>query len=331
MDVFQYIQNPPFVYTPGKGDPFVTRLSEWIDPGFHEGNLYDVAIIGVPLSKSSITFSGSHSHPSQFRQLWSSFTTYNFEEDIDLQTLKAVDLGDIKMHVTDILQCHRNIEEGLYEVGNRLQTALPILIGGDHSITYPILKGIKRAHQQQVDKQRIGLIQFDAHLDVRDTTYGGPSNGTPMRNLIESGTILGEDMVTIGLRSFANSKEYRQYAENKGMSLFTSKQVREQGIENILQWAMNHLGQKCDAVYVTFDVDVMDQSVVPGVPAIGPAGLSAVDLFYSAFTLGHWEKIIGMDMVCIDPTKDLRDITSRVGLHLFLHFVSGYYKHKNIG
>lgn len=330
MGAFQYIQKPPFIFTPGKGDPFVTRLSEWIDQSpLLDGNIYDIAVLGVPLSKSSITFSGAYSHPLQFRQLWSFFTTYNFEEDIDLQTLKAADLGDVKMHITDIQECHRNIEEALYELSNNLHSTLPIMIGGDHSITFPILKGIKRAYQERKGQQRIGLIQFDAHLDVRDTIYGGPSNGTPMRSLIESNTILGEDMVTIGLRSFANSKEYRQYAENKGMNLFTAKQVRERGIQDILQWAMNHLGQKCDSVYVTFDVDVMDQSIVPGVPAIGPAGLSAPDVFYSAYTLGQWNKTIGMDMVCIDPTKDLRDITSRVGLHLFLHFASGYFKLKS--
>lgn len=319
MESLNYIQKPPFLYTAGKGDPFVTRLSEWIQQEVQSEQSYDFAILGVPLSKSSISFSGAHSHPAQFRQLWSSFTTYNFDEDIDLTSLSAVDLGDVKMHVTDILQCQQNIEEAIFEAASRFANTLPIVIGGDHSITYPALKGLLRAKPQ-----RIGLIHFDAHLDVRDTLYGGPSNGTPMRSLLETETLRGEDMVTIGLRSFANSREYRQYAEQKGMTLFTANQVRKQGMEEILQWAMRYLEAKCDAIYVTFDVDVMDQSVVPGVPAMGPAGLPAIDLFSSAFTLGKSQSVIGMDMVCVDPTKDVRDMTSRVALHLFLHFASGY-------
>jgi len=318
MSMFEYLQKPPFLHTAGSGDPLVTRIADWIDQEYRPEQRYDLAIVGVPLSKSSISFSGAHSHPAQFRQLWSSFTTYNFDEDIDLGFVNAVDLGDVKMHVTDILQCHKNIEEAMYEVTSRTNS-LPIVIGGDHSITFPAIRGINRARGQ-----RIGLIQFDAHLDVRDTAYGGPSNGTPMRNLIESNTILGEDIVTIGLRSFANSLPYRRYAEHSGMTLFTATQVRQRGIEQILQWAVNYLSQKCDSIYVTFDVDVMDQSVVPGVPAIGPAGLPAIDLFYSAFTLGKCQKVAGMDMVCVDPTKDVRDVTSRVALHLFLHFASGY-------
>lgn len=324
MGGFQHIQTPPFIYTAGKGDPYVTRLSEWIEQRFEPGETYDFAILGVPLSKSSISFSGAHSHPAQFRQLWSSFTTYNFDEDIDLQEMRAVDLGDVKMHVTDILQCHKHIEEAVFEAASTLGGTLPIIIGGDHSITYPAITGLKRAKQQ-----RIGLIHFDAHLDVRDTEYGGPSNGTPMRSLLETQTLRGEDIVTIGLRSFANSREYRRYAEEKGMTLFTANQVRQRGIDKILQWAIQYLEAKCDAIYVTFDVDVMDQSDVPGVPAIGPGGLTALELFTSAYTLGTCKSVIGMDMVCVDPTKDVRDVTSRVALHLFLHFASGYFQRKD--
>ncbi|WP_411502759.1 agmatinase family protein [Brevibacillus centrosporus] len=320
--MFSYLTQPPFRFTQGKGDPYVTRLSEWVEQSYQPGEAYDFAIIGVPLSKSSISFSGAHAHPLQFRQLLSSFTTYNFDEDVELASLRAVDLGDVAMHVTDIACCQQNIESALQEVTSNV-SALPIIVGGDHSITYRAITGIKRAKPQ-----RIGLIQFDAHLDVRDTNYGGTSNGTPMRSLMESEVIRGEDIVTIGLRSFANSREYRQYAEGKGMTLITANQVRQRGIEAVVIEALRYLEAKCDAIYITFDVDVMDQSTVPGVPAIGPAGLSSVDLLFAAHTVGKSSKVIAMDMVCVDPTKDVRDMTSRVALHLFLHFATGYHQRK---
>ncbi|WP_019123299.1 agmatinase family protein [Brevibacillus massiliensis] len=324
MSQFTFIQKPAMIHTPGKSDPYVTRVSEWIEQDWSWNGTYDLGVVGIPLSKSSISFSGAHSHPAVFRQLWSAFTTYNWDEDIDLKDLKAADFGDVTMHITDILQCHQNIEEGVVELVQRFPSLLPIFVGGDHSITYPIVKGLMRARQQ-----RIGLIHFDAHLDVRDTLYGGPSNGTPMRSLIETQAVQGEDIVTLGLRSFANSKEYREYAEGKGMKLFTQKQVKQQGLANLVTWAMEYLGEKCDAVYVTFDIDVMDQSVVPGVPAIGPNGLTAAEIFESAAALGQWEKTLAMDMVCVDPTKDTRDITTRVSVHTFLHFLTGYYKRVN--
>ncbi|WP_126426836.1 agmatinase family protein [Brevibacillus marinus] len=320
MHGFSYLTTPPVRFAPGKGDPYVTRLSDWIQTEGEVTGNPDLMIIGVPLSKSSISFSGAHSHPQQFRQLWTSFTTYNMDEDIDLAELAAVDLGDVKMHITDIPQCHRNIEEALHEVTSRF-SGLPVLVGGDHSITYPAICGINRSR-----KQRVGLIQFDAHLDVRDTEYGGRSNGTPIRSLIETQALRGEDIVSIGLRSFANSREYRAYAEQQGVTIFTAQQVRQKGIQEVLEWTLNYLQAKCDVLYVTFDIDVLDQSLVPGVPAIGPAGLQAIDVFACAYELGKNQNVIGMDMVCVDPTKDLRDVTSRVALHVFLHFASGYYR-----
>lgn len=320
--MFSCLTQPPFRFSQGKGDPYQTRLSEWVEQTYQPGEKYDFAIIGVPLSKSSISFSGAHAHPAQFRQLLQNFTTYNMDEDIDLAKLRAVDLGDVAMHITDIAACQKNIEAALEEVTLQV-SALPVIVGGDHSITYRTIAGIQRANPR-----RLGLIHFDAHLDVRDTEYGGTSNGTPMRSLIETGTLRGEDIVTIGLRNFANSREYRQYAESKGMTLVTANQVRKRGIEEVVTSALRRLEETCDAIYATFDIDVLDQSAVPGVPAIGPAGLASTDLFCAAQKIGQSRKVIAMDMVCVDPTRDLRDISSRVALHVFLHFATGYAQRK---
>jgi formiminoglutamase len=311
-----YLTLPTLLFSPSKGDPHVNRLCDWISPGEWEAN---ISIVGVPLSKSSISFSGAHSHPAAFRQLWTSFQSYHWDDDIDFaHKLEAVDMGDVSMHVTDILQCHDNIRNAAQHLWTHFPNTTAIFVGGDHSITYPIISGLAAATQK-----RIGLIHFDAHLDVRDTEYGGPSNGTPMRSLIVKGVLQGENMVTLGLRSYANSKHYRTYAEEKGMQLFSANQVRERGVETLVHWAMEYLDSRVDLVYVTFDIDVMDQSFVPGVPAMGPGGLTPRDLFTAAKTLGKWNKVAGMDMVCVDPTRDVRDMSTRVSLHVFLEFVAG--------
>ncbi len=310
-----YLVQPPIQYRSGKSDPYTQPLSEWIQ---QEQGVADLSIIGVPLSKSSISFSGAHSHPEFFRKLLSSFQTYNWDEDIDLSSLRAADFGDVAMHVTDIIQCHRHIAGAAEYLWREYPSTTGVFIGGDHSITYPIIAGLARA-----TSKRIGLIHFDAHLDVRDTRYGGPSNGTPMRSLLEEGILRGEDMVTIGLRSFANSKAYREYAEKKGMTLFSAAEVKRKGMQHIVEWAKSYLEDQVDLVYVTYDIDVLDQSYVPGVPAIGPGGLQPDELFWSAKELGRWSKVVGMDMVCVDPTRDVRDMSSRVALHVFLQFATG--------
>lgn len=315
---------PMWQSTRKKTDPYVTNLAEWIEPWPSEGP-YDLCLLGVPLSKSSISFSGAHAHPDQFRQLWPSFSTYNWDEDIDLRTLKITDLGNVEMHITDLAVCHQHIQIAAQEVRKQLPSSILVSIGGDHSITAPLLKGI-----QQQEQKRIGLIQFDAHLDVRDLHYGGPSNGTPIRNVIESQVIRGEDIYTIGIRNFSNSKHYRSYAEEQGIHIFSASEVHRLGIEIILSEAIEHLTAHCDALYITVDLDALDQSIVPGVPAIGPNGLSTQMLFSSMFILGKCNQVMGIDFVCVDPSKDLRDLTSRVSLHAFLHFASGVYRRRHL-
>jgi formiminoglutamase len=321
MKMAEHLNPPTWQFAGGKSDPYVTTLAEWIERP-QADTKYDLCVMGVPLSKSSISFSGAHLHPMTFRKLWPNFTTYNWDLDLDFTLLRAADFGDIAMHVTDIATCHQNIEKTMQEVSTRFSQTFPITIGGDHSITAPLVKGRKAA-----TGKRIGIIQFDAHLDVRDLGYGGPSNGTPIRNLIESKTILGEDIVTIGIRNFANSRLYRDYAEAKGIHILSSKQVHIRGMAHVLSEAMERL-EACDEVYVTFDIDVLDQYIVPGVPAIGPQGLTTDQLFSSAVTLGAWSKVSAMDMVCVDPSVDFRDVTTRVSLHLFLHFISGFTQQK---
>jgi formiminoglutamase len=313
---------PLWQSTRKKTDPYVTNLAEWIEP-WQGDDQYDLCLLGVPLSKSSISFSGAHAHPDQFRQLWPSFSTYFWDEDIDLQDLKIADLGHVEMHITDIAACHQHIQEASQDARKHLPSSILVSIGGDHSITAPLLKGI-----QQQEQKRIGLIQFDAHLDVRDLHYGGPSNGTPIRNVIESQVIRGEDIYTIGIRNFANSKHYRTYAETQGMHIFSATEVHRLGMESILSEAIEQLTATCDALYITVDLDALDQSIVPGVPAIGPNGLSTEMLFPAMFTLGQCPKVIGIDFVCVDPSKDFRDLTSRVSLHAFLHFAAGVYQRR---
>lgn len=316
MKPAKHVNPPVFQYAGGKGDPFVTTIAEWIEKP-QADTVYDLCVLGVPLSKSSISFSGAHLHPAAFRKLWANFTTYHWDFDIDFTKLRAVDFGDVAMHVTDILKCHQNIQETMQEITSAYPKTFPITVGGDHSITAPLVKGRKAANGK-----RIGIIQFDAHLDVRDMQHGGPSNGTPIRNLVETETVRGEDIVTIGIRNFANSRFYREYAEEKGIHVYSSHQVHSRGIESVVAETMELL-EHCEEVYVTFDIDALDQSFVPGVPAIGPQGLKSDQLFASACTLGAWSKVAAMDMVCVDPSVDLRDISSRISLHVFLHFVAG--------
>jgi len=296
-----------------------TRVAHWLRPWDGREQLL-AGVIGVPLSKSSISHSGASTTPAAVRTAFSSFTTYSLEYDVDLQDLPVRDLGDIKMHATDIAECHRRIEESLRALYREHKDLVPVLFGGDHSVTCPAVK----AFGERTPGKKIGILHFDAHHDVRNFEAGGVTNGTPFRGLMESGTIEGRHIVQIGIRGFMNSKPYHDYVKAQGVTVFTSRDVHRRGMEEVLEEALALLLERVDVIYVSFDVDAIDQAYAPGCPAIGTGGLNPWDVMDALHRLGTMPQVQGLDFVCIDPTVDVRNVTSRLAVQLLLTFFAGF-------
>ncbi|WP_209121916.1 agmatinase family protein [Alkalihalobacillus sp. BA299] len=304
------------------------KVHEWIQTINEEETpdwgRYDVGILGVPLSRSSISASYASENPDAFRREWKSFTTYNLDEDEDLSELNVVDLGDVRQHVTDISICHRNIREAMIAMQKNHPELLPVMVGGDHSITAMLVKGYKDVHPHE----RVGILQLDTHFDLRDLTDNGPSNGTPIRNLIESQVIKGEDVYNIGLHGFYNVYSLKKYADETGVNYVTMKQARKKGIENVINEALSDLSNKVDTIYFTVDMDVLDISFGPGAPASTPGGMYTEELFEAVYLAGKCKKVKAMDIVCLDPQKDMANATVKAGVHVMLSFLTGYKKRR---
>ncbi|MDP5275959.1 formimidoylglutamase [Chengkuizengella axinellae] len=272
------------------------------------------ALIGAPLSKPSISHSGASFTPNVIRNLLQSYTTYAIDENRDLN-YPIVDCGDIYMHVTDLIQSQERIQKTVEELCTAHPQMIPILLGGDHSVSYPSIEGFAKA------KGKVGIIQFDAHHDLRNLEDGGPSNGTPFRSLIESRVVKGDQLVQIGIRNFSNSQIYRDYAQEQGVTVYTMRDVRNQSIQAIIHDSIELLKNKVDVIYVSVDMDVLDQSFAPGCPAIGPGGMDSQTLLDAIHLLGEEKLVQAMDIVEIDPTLDFRDMTSRIAVHVILTFL----------
>jgi formiminoglutamase len=316
---------PPSFRWNTMGQPTEPKVHEWIrtlDPNQSaevDWSDVDVSILGVPLSRSSISASAASENPNALRQAWTGFVPYSLDEDVDLTSLNVVDLGDVRQHVTDIGYSHQQIEEAMVSMRRHHPHTLPIMMGGDHSITAMLLKGWKKAHPEQ----RIGLLQLDTHFDLRSLDDNGPSNGTPVRNLIESGTLQGEDVWNIGLHGYFNAKSLKTYADEKGVQYVTLKQARNEGIPHIIEKALKDLSQRVDVIYLTVDMDVLDISYAPGVPAATPGGMRTDELFDLVLTAGQHPKVQAMDIVCLDPYKDIAHATVKAGVHVLLSFLTG--------
>ena len=322
--LFPKINPPSFTWVrPESG--VVSKVHEWIQPITKESDpekskATDFVVVGVPLSRSSISPSGASEFPDFFRRAWKGFTTYNLDGDIELSDRTALDVGDVPMHVTDIKKCHDTIIEASAALHNHFQTSTICAIGGDHSITAMMVKGLHQAKPNE----KIGILQFDTHFDLRDMTDNGPSNGTPMRNLIESGVVRGSDMYNIGLHGFFNTKDLKKYADEHGVNYITLGNARKKGIKETVLQSLEELASKVDTIYLTVDMDVLDIAHAPGVPASTPGGMTTSELLEGVLAAGRHPKVKAMDIVCLDPLKDSHvQSTVKLGTHVFLNFLTG--------
>ena len=270
----------------------------------------DIALLGFPVHKSSITPNSCHLAPKAIRSALARYSTYSASNDVDLRELKITDLGDVAG--ADSSNGKKVIAKKVNGLLDRY--GLLIALGGDNSITYTVASGLFG------DLSRVGLITLDAHHDLRD----GNTNGSPVWRLIQAG-LPGKNIVQIGISDFANSKEYSNRAKEAGIFVISRAQLRNKSIADAMKQAFAHLGRNVDHIYVDLDVDVCDRSVAPASPAATPGGISADELRQAAFLAGANYKVRAVDITEIDPKRDSKDErTVRLAALLVLEIAAGY-------
>ena len=310
----EHLQPPEWTWRETSGD----FVHQWVKP-LGEGSV-DMVLYGAPLSRSSISVSGASLYPMEFRKMWKGFSTFNLDEDLDLSSYAVRDAGDVVMHTTDILLSHKRIEETTRQLVSTFDRATTCLVGGDHSVTACAVRGVKHAFPNE----RIGILQLDTHLDVRDPSDIGPANGTPIRQLIDGGIVRGEDVVNIGLHGYFNAAPLVAYAKEHGIRMVTLRKARELGVAQCVEQQLEELAKRVDRVYVTIDMDVLDIAVAPGVPASTPGGMTAEELFMSLVLIGRHSAVRHIDFVCLDPSRDVAtNATVKTGVYAWLEFITG--------
>ena len=261
----------------------------------------DVMIVGVPASRTSLSPTSAHHTPDAIRNALLRYSTAHSDQRVNLEKLALVDAGNISSPDDDET---KSIAE-LSALAKK--SSLVIALGGDNSITYTAAKATDAT----------GLITLDAHYDLRD----GVSNGSPVRRLIEAG-LSGKKVVQIGIADFSNSTEYAKRAKDYGITVIPRSHLRSKSIEEIWATALSIAGDK---VFVDFDMDVCDRSVVPACPAAAPGGISADELRQFAFLAGASRSVIGADITEIDSAKDSEDErTVRLAALAILEMIAGF-------
>ena len=261
----------------------------------------DVTVVGVPASQTSLSATSAHETPDAIRSALLRYSTAHADPRVSLERLNLRDAGNTASPDIDEASVIDQIKK------LKAETNLLVALGGDNSITYSGVKGTGAT----------GLITLDAHYDLRD----GVSNGSPVRRLIESG-LDGKKVVQIGIADFSNSVEYAKRAKDFGITVIPRSALRSKSVNDVWAEALAIAG---DAVFVDFDMDVCDRSVVPACPAAAPGGISADEIRQFAFLAGSSKAVIGADITEIDSTKDSTDErTVRLAALVILELIAGY-------
>jgi arginase family enzyme len=170
--------------------------------------------------------------------------------------------------------------------------------------------------------ERAGLLTLDAHHDLRDTG-GGMSNGNPVRALVEDG-LPGSNIFQIGIQPFANSRAYAEVAGDLGIDVVTAADARSGGgVAAAVASALDHLDRRADVIYVDLDVDVLDRAFAPACPGSRPGGLMPWELQAAARVCGEHPKVRAIDIVEVDPERDVAEATVMTVASLVLAFGAG--------
>ncbi|MBI4337984.1 MAG: agmatinase family protein [Chloroflexi bacterium] len=304
--------------SPLGANPDYNMLNSVILPWDFKEDIH-AGIIGVPFNKGTHMFKGTNEGPNAVRETFLSFATRSFDFGVDIMNLKVRDIGDVQMHPTDVVRCHANTQEALTELYQRHPGFVPIIIGGDHAIAAPSCRALRDGRRFR----RVGLVDFDAHNDLRDPAYDGPSSGTPFRQLIDGGYVNGRNAVQVGLHGFLSSSVLKDYADKHGLRMVSAREVRQRGIEDVVEEALAQAGDGTDAIYASFDIDAIEAAFAPGTGSHTPGGLLLGDVFEAMYMLGRDPRVAAMDLVELDPIKDLKKMTSRVGCMMILTFLVG--------
>lgn len=281
----------------------------------HTTNLdnVDFLVAGIPFDTGATFRVGARFGPSGIRENSLLLRPYNPAQDIEVfKYCSGIDYGDIPIVPGYLPESHKLIEQ---ETASLIQpNIVPIFMGGDHSISLPVLRSVKKKYGP------VGLIHFDAHSDLWHGYYDNKdTHGTPFRRAIEENLIDPSISCQIGLRGPLYNKNDFSMSKDAGLLSITGPELHSMGIQKALSLVKNRIGNK--KAYLTFDIDFIDPAFAPGTGTPEAGGFTGYDAI--SFVRGLKEiNFIGFDMVEVMPPYDPAHVTSLLAANIIYEFIS---------
>ncbi len=281
----------------------------------------DVAIVGAPLDDAVSSRPGARFGPRAIRSAptaWSSSDAWSIQLDVEPYAhLRVVDAGDAPVVPGRVARGLRVIHEKVHRVASA--GATPVVLGGDHSITFPSAAAVAR----HVHPRKVGIVHFDAHADTGADQWGSlVGHGTPMRRLIEEGWVEGRNFVQIGLRGYWPERETFDWMLEQGLRWHTMVEIEERGSEAVIADAIAEALDGPECIYLSLDIDVVDPGMAPGTGTPEPGGLLARELLRGVRQIVGAVDLVGMDVVEVSPPYDHAELTSMLAHRAVLETIS---------
>ena len=280
------------------GAPYVANLDD-----VHA----DFAVLGVPFDEGTWGWPGERYGPRGMRE---SSQEYNHDLtegfyyiDRDSTVLKGkhwVDVGDVPIMPTVPSQTGDKITEMVRKI--RSKGAFPIVLGGDHSITFPILRAVNIP---------VTVIHFDAHLDTWNGAPGNLDHASWVNRAVELPNV--KKVIQLGQRGLANDEEAMGNARKDHTTVITGEQIHRKGVE----WILSQIPDSGN-IYITLDVDVMDPTLAPGTGTLEPDGLNFSEIDGLLKGVASKGRLVGMDIVEVNPMRDGSTRTEQTAIRLLI-------------
>ncbi len=271
----------------------------------------DVAVVGICFDTGSYSRCGARYGPQAIREASMEIGIaydpqtgfYDSEQRKHvLSGVRIVDCGDLTVFPTLLHETFDGITESIKTI--RARGAVPVVLGGEHTISFPVLRGF--------DDIPLHIVQFDSHLDLMDDIAGLKyTDANPMKRAIEMDNVTG--LTQIGIRGYLNPAELWEETKNEKVTTFTAQDIREKGLEFIA----SRIPQR-EYIYVTIDMDAVDPTEAPGVGAQEPGGLSYVQMRSFLRACAQKGKLAGMDVNEVNPLFDSTGKTAKVASYMIL-------------
>jgi agmatinase len=300
--------------------PSTFQKLPWVtDPAELSARKVDAAIIGAPFDDAVSHRSGARFGPRAIREAnYGTGSLNSLQLDVEpFEVLNVVDAGDANVVPAWIERGHAMIYRKVREVAET--GAVPFVLGGDHSITWPSATAIAELRAPR----SIGIVHFDAHADTANDDWGVlAGHGTPMRRLIESGAVAGRNFVQVGLRGYWPPVETFTWMKEQRLRWHFMREIEERGAEAVVADAIAEALDGPDAIYLSLDIDVIDPGMAPGTGTPEPGGMLTREVLRAVRQVVGRVELAGMDVVEVSPPYDHAQTTAMAANRAVLEALS---------